>query len=97
MCVSKSQEIIPEPRRSPEERIQVAESISPRSYRAIQAAISYLEVGLPAMERRQLDLDKYRITVVETASTLFVLFRDAEIALGHEKKTWWTARPNYTA
>src|SRR5712691_10836532 len=66
LCASKSQ------------AIQV-ESISSRSYRAIQAA-------MPDLERRKLDVDNYRITVVETFSSLSVLFHDPEVSPGHERR-----------
>ena len=43
--------------------------ISAQSFRAIQAA-------LPELDRRKLDLSNYKITVVETASSLVILFAD---------------------
>jgi hypothetical protein len=58
--------------------IQV-EAISSRSYHAIQAA-------MPELERRKLDVNDYRITVVETSSSLSVLFHDPEAPPGHERR-----------
>ena len=55
------------------------ESISARSYRAIQAAI-------PELERRKLDINNYRITVVESSASLSVLFHDPEAPPGHERR-----------
>lgn len=67
LCVSKSQ------------GVQV-ESISSRSYRAIQAAMPHLEL-------HKLDVNNYRITVVETFSSLSVLFHDPEVPPGHERRS----------
>jgi hypothetical protein len=44
--------------------------ISGQNLRAIQAA-------LPELERRKLDLSNYKITIVETASSIVILFADA--------------------
>jgi hypothetical protein len=41
---------------------------------------------MPELERRKLDVDNYRITVVETSSSVSVLFHDPEVAPGRERK-----------
>jgi hypothetical protein len=41
---------------------------------------------MPELERRKLDVGNYRITVVETFSSLSVLFHDPEVAPGHERR-----------
>jgi hypothetical protein len=56
----------PEPSRSAEPEFK-AETISARSFRAIQAAI-------PEAERRGLNIDDYTITVTQLGSDLVVLF-----------------------
>jgi hypothetical protein len=57
----------------------IEESISPMSFRAIQAAI-------PELERRKLDVRNYRITVVETFSHVSVLFQVSEAPAGNERR-----------
>jgi hypothetical protein len=41
---------------------------------------------MPELELLKLDVDNYRITVVETFSSVSVLFRNPEVPPGHERR-----------